>query len=128
MGGKGMPSHTLEQMEAELVGSPEYQMDHPSGYLDAFFNDALGRVVTGFDRQQAEGLTPQQAAAAVFAGDEFRQQLLNDYYQQYLDHGYWQNDANPLSTAFPVGMGSEDEIAGILSEPKAHEFFNKTAS
>jgi hypothetical protein len=127
MGGNGMPSHTLEQMEAALVGSPEYQMNNSGDYLNAFFQDALSRSATTADRQQAQGRTPQQAATAVFAGDEFRQLLLNAYYQQYLDHGYTPSAANPLSTAFPVGEGSEDVIASIIGEPMIHEFFNKTA-
>src|SRR5665213_2969478 len=134
MGGNGTPSHTLEQLEAALVGSSEYQtlyptyhpQDNPNDFLNAFFEDALGRPATATDRGNAQNQTPQQVAAAVFSGDEFRQQLLNAYYQEYLDHGYTPSAANPLDGALPVGMSSEDEIANIIGNPNVHEFFNKT--
>jgi hypothetical protein len=127
LGGPGTPSHTLEQLEATLVGLPEYQTDHPNDLLNAFFQDALGRPPSMIDMQQTQGLTPQQVATAVFSGAEFRQQLLNASYREYLDHGYTPSAANSVDLAFPAGTGSEDEIANILGEPTAQEFYNKTA-
>jgi uncharacterized membrane protein len=127
-GGNGMPSHMLEQLEAALAGSFEYtQIDHPGDFLNGFFEDALGRPPSATDVQLSQGYAPQEIATAVFSGAEFRQQLLNAYYLRFLDHGFTSSAANSVDAMFPVGTGSADEIANILGEPNAHEFYNKTA-
>ena len=85
--------HTIEQMDAGIVGSAEYFQTRgggtDTGYLAALYQDALGRAVDPagqdfFAPQLAGGVTRAQVAAEVFASAEFGQGLVTSAYRQLL--------------------------------------------
>ena len=124
---------TDEELAQILVSSPEYLQTHGSGtkdgFLDALFQDALGREVDAsgrayFDAAMAKGATPASVAAIIFGSDEYRRNLVSGFYQAFLDR-----PLDPVGVESFVGQlagGQRDEQ--IIAEMVASdEFFAKTA-
>jgi hypothetical protein len=121
---------TLQQAEIIMVGSPEYFQriggGTPTGFLNAVFQDALGRTIdpvgmATLGAQLAAGASPSTVAGEVMASQEFAQHLVAVFYQDFLRR-----------TVDPVGMGvlaplvqTKDAtnltIATLLASP---EYFN----
>ncbi|HEV3443683.1 MAG TPA: DUF4214 domain-containing protein, partial [Gemmataceae bacterium] len=116
-----------------VVSSPEYNQrtnGTNDGWLDVFYQDALGRAVdstgrTGWDMAFASGAGRAQVAAQIMMDDEYRQDLIQSYYHQYLDRAAESAGLAAWLSAFK-DFGATDDmvIAGIISAP---EFYNKTA-
>ncbi|HVC97871.1 MAG TPA: DUF4214 domain-containing protein, partial [Pirellulales bacterium] len=124
---------TDEELAQILVSSPEYLQSRGGGtndgFLDALYQDALGRAVDApgrayFDAAMARGATPASVAAIIFGSDEYRRDLVSDWYQQFLDR-----PADPQGLEAFVGQladGARDEqiIADMVA---SDEYFAKTA-
>ncbi|HEU5430906.1 MAG TPA: DUF4214 domain-containing protein [Thermomicrobiales bacterium] len=124
---------TCEDLAAVLIGSDEYLHYRgggtSDGFLDALYQDVLGRSVDSgarvyFDKQLAAGAPRSRIAAVLLSSDEYRQLLVQRFYQHYLDH-----DTTSGSTSFWLAymkQGGRDEqvIADIVG---SDEFFQKTA-
>jgi hypothetical protein len=122
---------TLEQVESAIAGSPEYFQTRGSGqvsgFLNALYTDALGRAVdpagqTAFSQALSQGATDAAVAAAVFASAEYRQDLVESYYQTYL--GRPADSAGLAANVAALGQGMTDQavIAVILG---SEEYFQK---
>jgi len=124
---------TPEQLIDIVVSSPEYNQrtnGSNDGWLDVFYQDALGRAVdpagrTGWDMAFAGGASRAQVAAQIMMDDEYRQDLIQSYYHQYLDRAAESAGLAAWLSAFK-DFGATDDmvIAGIISAP---EFYSKTA-
>jgi len=120
---------TDEQLAAFLAGSAEYSQTRGGGsndgFLNAFYQDALGRQPDSggrafFDQQLASGLSRVQVAAAILESDEYRQDLVRSAYQRFLrrdaDAGGLQAFANYLAE------GGHDEVV-IAALVGSQEYF-----
>ncbi|HEV3446703.1 MAG TPA: DUF4214 domain-containing protein, partial [Gemmataceae bacterium] len=126
---------TQEQLAAKLVASPEFNARLTTGsndsWLDQFYVRALHRGVdpvgrAGWDQDFAAGETRAQVAIAIFSSDEYRQVLVNDFYQFLLERPADQSGLNTWSGALRLGVRDEVVMASIM-DTKSQEFFNKTA-
>ncbi len=80
------------QIAVALTGSPEYfqaQAAGADGFIDAMFHDVLGADPdpisrTFFEQELAAGASHQQAAAQIFASDEYRRDEVNEIYVEFL--------------------------------------------
>jgi autotransporter-associated beta strand protein len=122
---------TFEQVAAGIVGSTEYYQLHgatPDSFLDGLYHDVYNRTVDPSGRAAFDqALTTQstgQAAAAVFAGTEFRQGLVRDAYQLLLARTV---DSSGLQTFTNLLQnGAADELAQALIAG-SDEFFARLA-
>jgi hypothetical protein len=122
---------TLQQLEAQIAGSGEYFQVRGGGtndgFLDALYQDALGRSVdtdgrTGWDGALANGTTPAQVAAAVLASPEFLQDLVQGLYQQFLHRTADTAGLNSWVANLEQGMSDNQVIAAFLG---AEEYSNR---
>ena len=83
---------TIEQVDAVLIGSPEYYQNlaggTSAGFAAALYQDALGRPVDSGAAQSveqflAQGGTRSQAAANILASNEYRTDLVQSYYMRF---------------------------------------------
>jgi hypothetical protein len=114
---------TVEQVESQLVGSPEYYQNRGGGTNDGFLNalypDALNRPVDpagrqAFDQALASGTTTAQVAAIIFSSDEFRRDLVEGFYQRFLHRAADTAGLNALTTALAQGATDADVIAVLV--------------
>jgi hypothetical protein len=118
---------TLEQVAAVLTGSQEYfdlHGDSTDAFLDAIYQDALGRQVDpagriGFDQALAGGMTRGQAASVIFSSAEYQGNLVQADFQAFLGRS-----AEPTAQAFFVNElqhGGSDQLvlAQILGSNEA---------
>jgi|GEM_PF-2413676 len=126
---------TQEQLAARLVASPEFNDRLTTGsndsWLDQFYVRALHRGVdpvgrAGWDQAFAVGESRAQVAVAIFSSDEYRQVLVNDFYQFLLERPADQGGLSTWSGALRSGVRDEVVMASIM-DTDSHEFFNKTA-
>ncbi len=120
-----------EQLAAALIASAEFYADAGSTsdkFLDALYTDALGHLIdpagrSAVDAALASGrLTRAQVAAAVLSSPEYQQDLVQGYYQTYLDRPGPASDVNAWAQGLANGWSDEVVIAWFLSSA---EFFNK---
>jgi hypothetical protein len=127
---------TLEQVAAGILGSVEYFRDRAasanSDFLDALALDLHRPPLTGSDRTAAlQTLASEsrvQFAADALNTDSYRQMVVNDIYQRYLEH---QPDAAGLrdwTAQLRSGVTDQMVLAQIVGDSVNSEFFNKTAS
>jgi hypothetical protein len=114
---------TVEQVETRLVGSPEYYQNRGGGtndgFLDALYQDALGRPVDAlgrqvFDQALANGTTTAQVAAFIFGSAEYRGDLVQGLYQRFLHRAVDDASLNALVAALQQGARDEDVITQIV--------------
>jgi uncharacterized membrane protein len=136
---------TLEQVEAGILGSPEYYQTRGSGsaagWLNAVYQDLFHRPVDAngqgswLGAARAGSLSdvalailtaPAQGSAA---SNEYRAHLVDALYQQLLDRSS-QGDAGAVGWAelLQGGQRYEDVVAGIVGDPQEVEFFGKISS
>jgi hypothetical protein len=122
---------TLEQVAAEIVASPEYYQNRVGstnvGFLAALYEDALGRPIdpTGeafFSQGLAGGASRSQVAAALFASTEYRQDLVEGYYQSFLHR---RADAAGLTSFVEALASSTPDEAVQATILGSEEFFTK---
>ncbi len=114
---------TLEQFEADVVGSPEYFQVRgggtANGFLSVLYQDALGHAVdasgqASWGQALASGMSTGQVAAAVFASTEFKQDLVSGWYQQYLRRSADAAGLNAWVAALQQGTPDYQVIANFL--------------
>jgi streptogramin lyase len=114
---------TLEQLAALIAGSPEYFQIRAAGtaevfllylYLDALKRAPDGGAETAFSQALAAGITRTQVAAVVFASREYKADLVQSYYQQFLHRTAAAAELNPWVSVLLEGARDEQVIAGIL--------------
>jgi hypothetical protein len=122
---------TLEQMEADVAGSPEYFQARGSGtqagFLDALYRDALGRGVdaTGLASWVpvlAGGASTAQVASDIFASTEFLQDMVEGFYQTFLHRPAEPAGLNSWVADLQGGLGEAQVIAGIVG---SREYFSR---
>jgi streptogramin lyase len=123
---------TLEQLAALIAGSPEYFQIRANGmndifllyfYLDALKREPDGGAETAFSQALAAGITRTQVAAVVFGSSEYKSDLVQSYYQQFLHRTAAPAELNPWVNALLQGARDEQVIAGILS---SDEYFARS--
>jgi hypothetical protein len=114
---------TKEQVKAAIIGSPEYFQNRgggtTNGYLSALYQDGLGRAIdpTGqstFSAALAAGATPGQVAAAIFASDEYRQDLIQTDFTAFLHRSVDSFGLTSFLNALRGGATDQDLAAAIL--------------
>jgi hypothetical protein len=123
---------TPEQIAATLSASPEYLQAHgdsAGGFVDALFQDALGRGADPaarafFAQELSAGATRRQVAAQILSSDEYRQDLVNDAYIQFLGRSA---DAAALDR-FTAGLGGGMCEQQLIEQIAASDEFFKNAS
>jgi hypothetical protein len=122
---------TLEQLTSMLAGSLEYFNNSGgtnSGFLAAYYQDALGRAIDSsgsatWTAALAAGATRAQVAFAITTSLEYRQHLVASYYNTLLDRG---TDPGSATWVNALIAGGRDEVV-IASIVSLSEFYNKTA-
>ena len=116
--------HTVEQMQAGIVGSREYFQSRGgatnNGFLTALYQDALGRAVdnsgqTTFTTQLNGGVTTGQVASAVFASSEFQQDLVQADYALFLNRGADAAGLAAFTSALRQGQTDQQIAAAIAA-------------
>lgn len=119
---------TPDQVAAALAASQEFYASQgggtDGGYLNALFEDALGRPVDAgalqfFEQALATGTTRQQVADAVLSSAEHLAEVVNGVYESLLnraaDHGglgFWVTDLQSGATQNQIieGIAASDEF------------------
>jgi Domain of unknown function (DUF4214) len=113
---------TLEQIAAALVASPEYYQSRGgsmgSGFLNALYQDALGRAVdasgaAAYGQALAGGTTRAQVAQAIFASAELQQDVVQHDYQYFLRRAADPAGLANWTQALQHGMRDE-QIAAVI--------------
>ena len=122
---------TIEQMESVIAGSAEYYMRRaggtPGGFVDALFQDALGRTEDSGTRAlwvQAlnGGMTTMQLAAGIFSSDEYRSILITGYYQHFLRRSPDSLGLAMILNFMRGGGRDQDAVAGLVGSA---EYFSR---
>jgi hypothetical protein len=119
-----MSGSTVEQAQARIVASPEYYQVRGGGtdvgFLAALYQDALNRSIdptgqAGFGQALTEGVSRAQVAAAIFASDEYRNDLVSSDYTQFLHRNA--DTVGLAAFAKALGQGARDEgvVAAIAA-------------
>jgi hypothetical protein len=106
---------TVEQVAAILVGSPEYFQLHGGNdqeFVEALYQDILNRqgdvaAMASFDQALGNGMSRQALAALIFASPEYRADLVEIDFQNYLGR---QADPNGLA-GFVNTLAAEAQIS-----------------
>jgi len=84
---------TNEQVATALAGSQEFSQTQGggtnAGFLNALYQDALGRPVdanglAAWENALAQSTTRGQVATAIFGSSEYRQDLVQNFYERFL--------------------------------------------
>jgi uncharacterized protein GlcG (DUF336 family) len=114
---------TLEQVEADLLGSAEYFQNRGGGsndgFLDALYRDTLGRPIdpaaqAALDGLLAKGESRTAVAAGVLASPEHRQALVGGYYQEFLGRAADPSGLAAFTAALGAGTRDEVVVAGLV--------------
>lgn len=125
---------TPEQVATALAGSAEYYANRGGGtndgFLDALFQDALGRPVDAgarqyFDHALATGATTAQVASAVFTSPEYQSDVVNQIYLQLLDRPADSGGLSFWSNELAHGATDNQIVAAIAA---SDEYFAKTSA
>lgn len=125
--------HTPEDLSAQIVGSDEYFNVRgggtEQGFIDALFHDALGRAAdpqgeTAFQQVLTGGKWHLAAADIVFGSAEYRDDLVQSYYQNYLGRPA-ESDGQDYWAGQLADRSDEEVIASIVSQD---EFYAKTSA
>ena len=122
-----LQGHTVEQLEAQIVASQEYLQTRLGENIDNFLAtlllDAFDRPITEADRNTfgndfGSFNDRRQVAEQVFASTEFRQGLVERYYQRFLNRTADPSGLNAATAASQNGVSDETLIAVIVSSPE----------
>jgi uncharacterized delta-60 repeat protein len=122
---------TVEQVAADIVSSPEYYQlrggGTNAGFLAALYHDALARNIdssgqTLFSNELTAGATRRDIASAIFASAEYRQDLVQGYYQSILGRPADRSGLAHFANVLASGTRDETVLADIFA---SDEFFAK---
>ncbi|HEV3447868.1 MAG TPA: DUF4214 domain-containing protein, partial [Gemmataceae bacterium] len=103
---------TPEQVAALLAGSPEYFQSRGGssndGFLNALYADVLHRTVdaggrTSFDQLLGMGVSRIYVANVILTSQEYRQDLVQSYYQRFLHRAADTSGLSGFVSAFQSG-------------------------
>ena len=124
---------TVEDLATDIVNSQEYFQVRGGGtndgFLKALYQDALSRDIDSsgqstFSRALANGISRLQVASVIFSSDEYRIDLVQSFYQRFLDRTADTGGLNGwVSFLKNSGTGGQ-VIDGIVG---SSEYYNKTA-
>ena len=125
-----MRGGTVEEETALILGSPEYFQNHggtDSKFADGLYHDLLGRPVdavalAAIDNELAAGATRTTVAEQVLTTNDYRQAVVQLYFQQYLGRGA---DATALAAGaatLNAGVPDQQLAADIVA---SDEYFNR---
>jgi hypothetical protein len=116
---------TIQQVETAVAGSQEYFQVRGGGtqvgFIQALFQDALGRSISAQDAAAFGSAPPSQIAATVFGSPEYDGALVNNFYQRFLNRG--PDGGGFLGFTEDLSLRNkriEDVIAGIVG---SQEYF-----
>jgi uncharacterized protein (TIGR03118 family) len=121
--------HTVEQMEAGIVGSPEYFQVRgggtSNGFVAALYHDALNRAAdpggqAGVRMALANGASTGQVAALLFGSQEFQQDLVQGFYATLLGRAADNAGLNGFVAALQQGATDQQIVASLAG---SDEFF-----
>ncbi|HXT59937.1 MAG TPA: TIGR03118 family protein [Pirellulales bacterium] len=124
---------TYENLAAILIGSPEYFANRGhsdnDGFLDALFQDVLTRATDAgarayFDKLLNGGAPRSQIAGILLGSDEYRQLLVQSYYEEFLNHSTTNGSTSFWLSFMRQGGRDEQVVAAIVG---SDESFQKTA-
>jgi hypothetical protein len=134
---------TVEQVEAGIIGSPEYlhhrtEASSSDGWLGAFYSDAFQRKADAAGLAAwaafAAGKSVDDVALAIFTSgspglpaNEYRMDVVDAFYQQYLDRSAVPDpQSRGWMARLQAGARYEEIVAEIISDAHLTEFYNKT--
>ena len=115
-------TQTLPQGRAIILGSPEYFTTQGGSanatFLNSLYLDLLNRPIDAtasavFQTQLTGGATRSDIALAVQGGDEWRTDIVTDYYQQFLHHAPDSFGLN-FNTSLLANSGTEQQVIANL--------------
>ncbi|HET6882973.1 MAG TPA: DUF4214 domain-containing protein [Pirellulales bacterium] len=123
---------TDEQLEAELLASPEYaalQGSTDASWIAGMYQDLLGRTVDGpglsyWLTQLQAGATRYEIALGIAMSPEREAMVVTGDYQTYLGRGANAAEISYWVNAFEFGAHNEDLIAEFLASP---EYYNSSS-
>jgi hypothetical protein len=110
---------TIEEIDVVILSSQEYFETRGgstnAGFLDALFQDTLGRPIDGPTETLFAGLLSSGASRSaivqvVLASAEYRHDLVNGMYEQYL-----RRPADPTALAFAVAQLDAGQTPAVLA-------------
>jgi parallel beta-helix repeat protein len=125
-----MHGSTVEQVAAIIAGSAEFFQTQgggtSDGFLTAFYQDALNRLVDGsglntWEHALNSGATRAAVAAAILGSPEYQQDLINGLYLQFLERTPDPGGLASWGQLLQNGGLDETVIAGITGSP---EYYN----
>ena len=123
---------SVEQLVVVLVSSPEFLQGQgkgtSDGFLDALYQDALGRSVdpngrSTWGQQLSSGVSPAAVAAAVLASTEYRQDEVQYAYGHFLRRPADASGLNLFTAALAQGARAEQMSAQIVG---SSEYLGRT--
>jgi hypothetical protein len=125
---------TVEQLASLIAGSPEYFQTRALSNIDVFVTEIFADAGISFvsnraalDDELRNGLSRTAFAAQVLSLDAYRINLLQSFYLQFLDRPLDPQGQATWDGLLASGQRDEVIIAGIVADPRAQEFFLKTA-
>ncbi|HJT34020.1 MAG TPA: DUF4214 domain-containing protein [Pirellulales bacterium] len=123
---------TLDQVAASIVGSPEFYRTQgggsDSGFLNALYQDALGRPIDAqgmsYFEQQLSHEGHAAVAAQVFGSPEYRDALVNEDFMLLLDRPAEASAQSFYAGQLAHGTSNDAILAAIAA---SDEYFAKTA-
>ena len=121
----------VEQLAANLSGSPEYYQTRGGGTVDGFlgalYQDALGRSLDAqskgaWEQALAGGVTQAQAGMAIYGTLECDLNTVQGFYQKFLHRPADTGGQNALAGAIAHGAHDEDVVALLLA---TDEYLNR---
>jgi len=125
---------TVEQVAAQIVGSPEYFQNRGQGtndgFIDAIYQDALGRAPDAsgskyFGDELSAGVSRTVVALQIFTTDEYKRQVVQYVFSTLLDRPAEPAAEKGFALALEAGMTDEQLAAHVAS---SDEYFAKIAS
>ena len=122
-----LQSESIEQVQADIIGSAEYYQragGTNEGFAAALYQDVLNHAIdptstSAIVEQLNNGASPEIVAFQVLSSTEYRTDLVQSYYSQFLHRSA---DAAGLTSwvnqGLAQGMSDQVVIAGVVSSPE----------
>ena len=122
---------SLESVKETIASSAEYYQTRGQGqivgFLDALFSDALNRTIdpasaaTLGQALASQALTPSTVGAMVFGSLEYEQDLVQGYFESFLQRQADSGGLAAFSSVLQQGESDQELIASILSSQEYYQ-------
>jgi autotransporter-associated beta strand protein len=128
---------TVEQLAAFITGSQEYFQTRgggtSQGFLNALYQDALNRAIDGsgqttYSQALTAGVTREQVAAVLFAGTEYQQNVVQNFYRQFLGRNADPGGLATWTGFFQQQQATDEQILSNIVGDPGSEYFNQTSA